>query len=124
MSKRILLIDNDEDYVEMMRIRLISLGFDVVTAHNGSDGIAMAEKERPDLILLDLMMPGMDGGDVWQAIKLNPETAGIPVIFQSSLVDEEVAARLKDAGTTGEYISKGISHGGLLARINAVLGLH
>ena len=121
MSKRILLIDNDEDYVEMMRIRLSSFGFDVVTACNGVDGIAMAESEHPDVILLDLMMPGMDGGDVRQAIKVNPATADIPVIFQSSLVDDEVAARLKAAGTTGEYISKGISHAGLLERINSIL---
>ena len=124
MSKRILLIDNDEDYVEMMRIRLTSFGFEVMTAYNGPDGIEVAEAEHPDLILLDLMMPGMDGGDVRQAIKANPETTDVPVIFQSSLVDDEVAARLKDAGTTGNYISKGISHSGLLERINAALGLH
>jgi len=87
MKKRILIIDDQEDIRQVAAISLeIVAGWDVSMASSGRDGLAKAASERPDAILLDVMMPGMDGPTTFIELQRQPETAGIPVIFLTANV--------------------------------------
>jgi DNA-binding response OmpR family regulator len=85
----ILIIDDDIIYQNMLRSTLSSAGYSVATASTGDEGIQKASEYLPRLIILDIMMPGKDGGEVASLLKDNPETAGIPVIFVSSLITDK-----------------------------------
>ena len=87
-KKKILVVDDEEGSLEMAEIRLKEFGYEAITATNGKDGLRMAEKECPDLILLDVMMPEMDGGEIAYLLSENPKTKDIPIIFLTSLVSE------------------------------------
>lgn len=85
MSKKILIIDDEEDLLFLVSFRLKSKGYEVITASNGLIGVEKAMRENPDLILLDVMMPGIDGYQV--AKKLRSENVKIPIIFLTGTVD-------------------------------------
>ena len=84
MAKRILIIDDDEAYCSMIKIRLESIGYETYTAHDGLDGFNLAKREMPDLILLDLMLPSMDGHKICRLIKFDKRFKNIPVIMLTS----------------------------------------
>ena len=86
-KRKILVVDDEAELVEMLRMRLEANGYEVVTAYDGEDGLAQAEKEKPDLILLDIMMPKMDGLVVLSRLKSNLETNFIPVIMLTAKGD-------------------------------------
>ena len=86
MAQTILVIDDDIISQNMLRSTLAQAGYSVIIASNGYEGIKKASKEPPGLIILDIMMPDMDGGDVAAILKNDPTTKGIPIIFLSSLV--------------------------------------
>src|SRR5574341_252507 len=81
---KILYVDDDEDNVYTLSRRLKREGFDVIIAMNGKQGVAMAASERPDLILMDLNLPGLDGWEATRRLKAAPETKTIPVIAVSA----------------------------------------
>jgi CheY-like chemotaxis protein len=89
-GKKILVVDDEEDIRMVVERRLVTAGYAVVTAGNGRDGLLAAKKERPDLILLDINMPDMDGGEVGQQLKSDPGTAGIPIIYLTALADRTI----------------------------------
>ena len=96
-KKRILIIDDDLVFVKILKNRLEVAGYDVLSALDGIKGVQMARKERPDLIIMDVMMPGMDGHRACELIKKSPLTWNIPVIYvtiKDSLGDEELAMEL------------------------------
>jgi len=80
-KKRILIVDDERDIIKALMIRLQGAGYDVVTAFDGAQGVFMAHKERPDLIILDIRMPAGDGFSVAQRLKRSIHTFTIPVIF-------------------------------------------
>ena len=85
MALRILLIEDDPDIQRMVQLSLkFQGGHEVSVASGGQEGIAKAEQERPDLILLDVMMPEMDGYETCRRLKANPATASIPIVFLSA----------------------------------------
>jgi CheY-like chemotaxis protein len=87
MQKRILIIDDDDDIREVAALTLeMVAGWEVVTANSGANGIQQARDENPDAILLDVMMPGMDGPTTFQELQKLPQTAGIPVILLTAKV--------------------------------------
>ena len=88
-AKTVLVVDDDVEFAEMLRMRLAAGNYRVVTARNGKEGLARAKEESPDVILLDVMMPGMDGGDVALAMRQNPKLAAIPIIFLTAAVSEK-----------------------------------
>ncbi|MGB7295349.1 MAG: response regulator [Candidatus Aminicenantales bacterium] len=88
MSQKILVIDDDILTRNMLRSTLTQSGYDVIMASNEEEGIQKAAEESPRLIILDIMMPGMDGADVAGFLKTNAKTENIPVIFLSSLIPE------------------------------------
>jgi len=85
----ILIIDDDIISRNMLRSTLNGAGYSVIVASDGDEGIEKAFEQLPGLIILDIMMPGKDGGEVARVLKDNPKTAGIPVIFLSSLITDK-----------------------------------
>jgi CheY-like chemotaxis protein len=82
----ILIVDDEEDFLGILGKRLRAGGYSVITATNGTDALALAKSERPDLIILDVLMAGMDGPDINLKLKEDPETRDIPVIFLSGML--------------------------------------
>jgi CheY-like chemotaxis protein len=94
-TKQLLLIDDNEDNRTLVRFALgMCAGWELSTASNGIEGITKAEVERPDVILLDLIMPGLDGLTVYEILKSNLFTCTIPIIFMTALTQERVLAEL------------------------------
>ncbi|MFQ5830532.1 MAG: response regulator [Candidatus Methylomirabilia bacterium] len=120
MSKRILVIEDQEDNRRIMRDLLTSVGYEVVEAVTGEEGVASAERQPPDLILMDIQLPGLDGYEATRRIKANPALRPIPVIAVTSyaLSGDDVKAR--EAGCDG-YVSKPYSPRELLAKIREYL---
>ena len=118
--KRLLLIDDEEDFCALAKKTLETIGeFDIVIATSGKDGIKAAKKERPDLILLDIRMPGTDGFQVLDALKKEKTTMGIPVIMLSALHDEETKCKATQS-LDEAYITKPIEAEDLKAKIDEV----
>lgn len=102
--KRILAVDDESDVLLILKTALAE-EFDVLTATNGMDALAIASEERPDLIILDIMMPEMDGMEVLGELKAMEETAEIPVVFLTGLSDKEKIREALGKGTA-YYIVK------------------
>jgi two-component system cell cycle response regulator DivK len=120
VSKRILVIEDQEDNRRILRDLLTSVGYDVVEAVTGEDGVAFAEAHRPDLILMDIQLPGLDGYEATRRIKANAALAAIPVIAVTSyaLSGDDVKAF---AAGCDAYVTKPFSPRALLATIREYL---
>ncbi|MBF0505784.1 MAG: response regulator [Nitrospirae bacterium] len=120
---KILMIDDEEDFAYFVRLNLEKTGkFTVFTAPRGSEGIKLAKSEQPDLILLDLVMPEMDGGQVAAQLLAHTSTKKIPIIFLTALAQKE---QVEDCdGNIGgrDYIAKPVTSEELIVRIESVLG--
>jgi two-component system cell cycle response regulator len=119
-SARILIVDDHEDNVELLRARLESWGFTAETAGDGAEALAKVEASPPDLILLDVMMPVMDGIEVARRVKGNPNLPFIPIIMQTALDATENKVEGLEAGAD-DYITKPIDFAELKARLNSML---
>ena len=121
--KNILLIDDEEDFCFFVKANLEGTSeFAILTATNGSDGLRLAREQLPDLILLDLYMPDMFGDEVMEELIQSPETASIPVIFLTALVNnsETGPENLKEIG--GRYfIAKPVATNALVRNIRKML---
>ncbi len=116
-NKTILIIDDEEPIRELLKLTLQSAGFDsILEASNGEDGLALATRYMPDLILLDLMLPGMDGLSVCRRLKSSPDTRMIPVIMLTAKSDESDIVVGLEMGAN-DYITKPFSRKVLTARI-------
>jgi len=121
VSAVILVVDDNEDNVDIARQMLLSRGFEVRVAYNGPSALASVEQRRPDLILLDIMMPQMSGMEVLDRLRANPATAGVPVILVTAKdQDEDLLAGYKYGADY--YITKPFSAKQLLYGIGLVLG--
>jgi two-component system phosphate regulon response regulator PhoB len=117
---RILVIDDEKDLIELVRYNLEKEGFLVRSAQDGESGLGAAKKELPDLILVDLMLPGIDGLDVCRALRSDSRTAHIPVIMLTAKSAESDRILGLELGAD-DYVTKPFSPRELLARIKAVL---
>ncbi|HEY5022101.1 MAG TPA: diguanylate cyclase, partial [Gemmatimonadaceae bacterium] len=117
---KILIVDDHEDNIELLRARLEARGYEVHGANDGYAALEAVERVRPDLILLDVMMPKMDGIEVVRRLKANPNLPFIPVIMQTALDSTENKVEGLDAGAD-DYITKPINFAELEARVNAQL---
>lgn len=86
-KKKILLVDDDPDFVEAVKVIVESGGYDVRVAYDGKEGLAAVAEDKPDLIVLDVMMPVMNGHEACNKLKGNPETAKIPIILLTAVAD-------------------------------------
>ena len=104
-KKRILIVDDERDIVKALMIRLQGAGYDVVTAFDGAQGVFMAHKEKPDLIILDIRMPAGNGFSVAQRLKRSTHTFTIPVIFLTGSPDKDAEEKAMALGARF-YIKK------------------
>ena len=117
MSKTILVVDDEPEIVDICRDYLTAAGFAVLAAHSGPDGLALARRHRPDLIVLDLLLPGMDGLDVCRALRRESNT---PIIMLTARVEESDKLIGLELGAD-DYMTKPFSARELTARVRAVL---
>ncbi len=117
-SGRILVVDDQPANLRAVSTLLTRHGYEVLTAANGEDALALAAAQIPDLMLLDMMMPGMDGFELLAEIKLNPELHRVPAIFLTAAQDRELLLRAFDAGAV-DYVTKPFMPEELLARVSA-----
>ena len=117
-SGRILVVDDQPANLRAVSTLLTRHGYEVLTAGNGDDALALATAQIPDLMLLDMMMPGMDGFELLAEIKLHPELHRVPAIFLTAAQDRELLLRAFDAGAV-DYVTKPFMPEELLARVNA-----
>lgn len=119
---KVLVIDDEEDVRLVVQLSLGRVGgMTVVEARNGAEGVQRAIAERPDFILLDMMMPGMDGAATFRALKAEPETAQIPVVFLTAKAMASEVERLKALGAKG-VVLKPFNPMSLAADVRAILG--
>lgn len=116
----ILAIDDEEDILELVKYNLEREGFEVITADTGENGLSILKKNRPDLILLDLMLPGIDGFDVAKKIRADDSYRDIPVIMLTAKGEEADVVTGLELGAD-DYVSKPFSPRVLTARIKTVL---
>jgi len=117
---RILVVDDEEAIQELVRYHLEQAGFEVTTAGDGLEALSKVEQERPDLVILDLMLPGIDGLEVCRRLKNDRATAGIPIIMLSARSDELDKVLGLELGAD-DYVTKPFSPRELLARVKVCL---
>lgn len=117
---KILYVEDNDDNVYVMRGRLPRFGFEVVVAADGEQGVVMAETETPDLILMDLRLPGIDGWEATRRIKAGPATKAIPVIALSAHAMAGDRERALEAGCD-DYDTKPVDFPRLVERIQTIL---
>ena len=120
--RKILIIDDEDDIREVAALSLESVaGWDIVTANSGAQGIARAAEHHPDAILLDVMMPGMDGPTTFRELRKNPSTASIPVLLLTAKVQATDQKRFADLGVSA-VLTKPFDPMTLSKQIAGVLG--
>lgn len=120
MGYRILLIDDEDDILEFVKYNLERDGYEVFTAANGAEGLNVALKVKPHLILLDMMMPVLDGIETCKAIRNSPALKNVMVVFLSAVGSEETQLQGYNAGAD-DYINKPIKMNILRSRVQAIL---
>ncbi len=120
MGYRILLIDDEQDILEFVKYNLERDGYEVFTASNGAEGLEKALKIKPHLILLDMMMPVLDGIETCRAIRNSPSLKNVMVVFLSAVGNEEIQLSGYGAGAD-DYINKPIKMNILRSRVQAIL---
>jgi two-component system alkaline phosphatase synthesis response regulator PhoP len=118
-SQKVLVVDDEESILELLKYNLEKQGYDVRTALDGQIGVDIAKKFHPDLVLLDIMMPKMDGVEACRQIKAMPELANTYVVFLTARSEEYSEVAAFDVGAD-DYITKPIKPRALMSRINAL----
>jgi len=116
----ILVVDDEPDLLGLLVDQLSSLGYDVVAARDGTEGLRLAVDRQPDVILTDVIMPYMDGPEMLERLRSRPETRGIPVIALTALTDRRTRTRLGAAGVQG-FLTKPYTIRELAERIREAL---
>jgi two-component system, cell cycle response regulator DivK len=121
MKKRILVVEDQEDNRQILRDLLSTTDYEVIEAENGEEALAAVAKQRPDLILMDIQLPILDGYEATRRIKANPALRHIPVIAVTSYALSGDEAKTRDAGCDA-YVAKPFSPRQLLAKVRELLG--
>jgi CheY-like chemotaxis protein len=118
--KKLLLVDDSSTVIMMEKMMLANCGYDIVVARDGAEGVAKAESEMPDLILLDVVMPKMDGIEACRLIRANPRTHAIPIIMVTTRSE---AANIETSYKNGcnDYVNKPLNNAELLAKVRSIL---
>ncbi|MHB0912852.1 MAG: response regulator transcription factor [Armatimonadota bacterium] len=105
MPRKILAVDDEKHIVRLVQVNLERQGYEVVTANDGKEALQKVEEEKPDLLVLDVMMPYMDGFEVLQTLRRNPETANIPVVMLTAKAQDADVFRGWQSGVDA-YLTK------------------
>jgi two-component system cell cycle response regulator len=122
MSARVLVVDDILPNVKLLEAKLTSEYYDVLTASGGEEALRRVVEDKPDIVLLDVMMPGMDGIEVCRRIKNNPDTAHIPVVMVTALTDAQDRVRGLESGAD-DFLSKPVNDTALMARVRSLVRL-
>ena len=120
--KRLVYVEDEQEMIDLVRLILTRRGYEVIGANGGREGLDTIRRENPDLVLLDLMMPDMDGWDVYQQIKADENTRDIPVIVvtaKAQSIDKVLGLHI---AKVNDYISKPFSPQELIDSVEKVLG--
>ena len=121
MANKIMIVDDEPDVVDLVKLVLKSEGYEVVTAYSGKEALEKVGVEMPDLVLLDIMMPQMDGWEVYNRIKSNAKTKDIPVAMltaKSQSIDKMIGLHVVQVD---DYITKPFGRAELLERVKKIL---
>jgi class 3 adenylate cyclase/ActR/RegA family two-component response regulator len=119
-TPRILIVDDNPTNVKVLQTRLAAEGYEVVTAADGEEGLAVARRDKPDLILLDVMMPKLDGFEVCRRLRADASFPFTPIVMVTAMADvKDVVAGLEAGGD--EYLTKPVDHAALAARVRSML---
>ena len=118
--KKILIADDRPEVVELVRVTLEGEDYEIVDASNGEETLRKARLEKPDLVLLDVVMPKMDGFEVCRKLKKDPQTKEIPIIMLTAKGQEADKEKGREVGASG-YITKPFSPSALLIKIEEIL---
>ena len=119
---KILLVEDDKSLREIYGVRLLAEGYDIVSAGDGEEALAMAIKDRPDLIVSDVMMPKISGFDVLDILRNTPETAGIHVIMLTALSQPKDKERAEALGVDDYLVKSQVVIGDVVERVRHHLG--
>jgi len=119
-TRRILIVDDEPDYISTVRCRLEFNEYEVITASNGREGLDQAIAEKPDLILLDTSMPVMNGHEMLEQLRQNPETAGIPVIMVTAMCQPQDIEKASTLGVV-DYLAKPFDSADLVNKVGQAL---
>jgi CheY-like chemotaxis protein len=115
-QKKILLVEDDQDLLEMVELKLSNEGFEVDTAESGQEALDYLRESLPDLVLLDIMLPDIDGLSVLNEIANQPETSNLPVIIYSNVADQGSFEQAEAIGKKYEYLLKATTDLNLLVK--------
>ena len=118
---RVLMVDDDPAMCKLLRMTLEPKGFEVLEAFSGVKGLMVTKRELPDVVMLDIMMPDIDGFDVCRELKLDPKTKDIPIIFVTAMSGQEHLDRGMSLGAQG-YITKPFRPEVLIEKLYEVIG--
>jgi DNA-binding response OmpR family regulator len=121
MQRKVLVVEDDPDQLEVTRLSLKAAGFAIGTAANGIDALKKARTVSPDLILLDVMMPGLDGFAVCETLRGNPATASIPILMLTGLCSHISQLVAFESGAT-DYLIKPFNPEELVSKVEKLLG--
>jgi CheY-like chemotaxis protein len=121
MKKKVLLVDDSNTVLLMEKMILAKGPYELVTARDGVEGVAKAKSEKPDIILLDVMMPNLDGLSACAAIRADPDTAHIPIVMVTTRGEEQNIETAFRNGCT-DYVTKPINGLELLTKLQNILG--
>ncbi len=119
MRRRVLVADDEPAITELMASILAHAGFEVLRAHDGPEALSVAREQRPEVALIDVMMPGLDGRDACRALRMEPSLRGLPIVLFSSADEQDVDWRSAGATT---FLQKPFSIRDLPALVHRVLG--
>ncbi len=122
-AKRVLIVDDERDNRELLEIILAREGYDISTAASGAEALASVARQPPDLVLLDVMMPFMNGYEVATALKADAATRVIPIVMVTALSDANARARAHDAGANS-LLGKPLDRAELCLRVKSCLKAH
>ena len=121
MAKKILIIEDDKFLRELITQKLIKEGYNIAEAVDGEKGVESAKEEKPDLVLLDLILPGIDGFEVLSRIKSDPSSAQIPVIILSNLGQKDDIERGLKMGAADYLIKAHFTPGEIIDKVRVIL---
>ena len=116
MSQKVLICDDTPTVLDFLELVFEKQGFDVIRAGSGPYAVEMASEHHPDVVLVDAMMPGMDGFEVCRRLRAKPDTADETILMYSAIVGDEVRARALSAGAD-EFLGKTLTHAELVSQV-------
>jgi len=121
-KKKVLIVEDDSFVAEVYSTKLLEMGHGVQIAQNGEEGLALVEKEKPDLILLDILMPVMGGIEMLEALKKKAEWKNIPVILLTNVGEKESIQKVRNLGVQDYIIKSHFTPAEVIEKIETILG--